>query len=192
YAPDAQGNTIPDFSNVGYVSGVVPLPGTGGVAEVPVKAVVKPPAGGADAGATIQAAIDLVSKLPQDANGFRGAVLLEAGEDRIGGGTTPPTPRGRRPPAGRAPPRTRCRAPGGTVLRATGTGRRYEEHLPLNDGLVQIEGAVPGGAAWTGGDDFTTLAVAGTQHNITDTHVPVGSHSFHVDSLAGLHVGDSV
>jgi hypothetical protein len=184
YAPDAQGNTIPDFSTVGYRSGVVPLPGTGGAPAVPVKAVVTPPAGGADAGATIQAAIDLVSKLPLDANGFRGAVLLQAGEYRIGGHLTIST--------SGVVLRGEGSGPGGTVLRATGTGRRYQEHLPLNDGLVQLVGAVPGGAAWTGSDDFASLAVAGTQHNLTDNYVPVGARSFHVDGTAGLHVGDSV
>jgi hypothetical protein len=55
---------------------------------------------------------------------------------------------------------------------------------------VQIEGAVPDGSNWNGGDKFT--AVAGTTHNLTDDYVPVGSHSFHVDSTAGLKVGDSV
>jgi hypothetical protein len=184
YTPNAQGNTIPDFSNVGYMSGVVPLPGTEGVPAVPVKAVVTPPAGGADAGATIQAAIDLVSKLPLDANGFRGAVLLKAGEYRIGGHITIST--------SGVVLRGEGTGPGGTVLRASGTDRRYQEHHPLEDGLVQIEGAVPGGAAWTGGDDFATLAVAGTEHNITDDYVPVGARSFHVEGLAGLHVGDSV
>jgi hypothetical protein len=184
YTPDAQGNTIPDFSNVGYMSGVVPLPGTGGVPEVPVKAVVKPPGGSADAGATIQAAIDLVSKLPQDANGFRGAVLLKAGEYRIGGHVTIST--------SGVILRGEGTGPTGTVLRATGTGRRYNEHHPLEDGVVQIEGAVPGVAAWTGGDDFKTLAVPGTEETITDNYVPVGARSFHLDSIIGLHVGDPI
>src|SRR5262249_55223650 len=39
---------------------------------------------------------------------------------------------------------------------------------------------------------FATLAVAGTEHNITDKYVPVGARSVHVDSTAGLHAGDSV
>src|SRR6516225_11392499 len=79
YVPDAQGNVIPDFSNVGYQSGIAALPGTNGTPDVPVKVIVQPLAKGVDAGATIQAAIDRVSKLPIDANGFRGAVLLKAG-----------------------------------------------------------------------------------------------------------------
>jgi hypothetical protein len=184
YVPDAQGNTIPDFSNVGYMSGVVPLPGTGGTPDVPVKAVVKPPAGGADAGASIQAAIDLVSKLPIDENGFRGAVLLKAGEYRIAGQV--------HIRASGVVLRGEGMGPTGTILRATGTAKRYDPNHPFVDGLVQIEGAIPGGASWRGGDDFTKLEVAGTDHHITDDYVPVGARSFHVDSTAGLHVGDSV
>jgi hypothetical protein len=184
YVPDAQGNVIPDFSNVGYESGVVPLPGTSGTPEVPVKATVKPPAGGADAGATIQAAIDLVAKLPVDAEGFRGAVLLKAGEYRIAGQI--------HIRASGVVLRGEGIGPTGTVLRATGTDQRYDPLHPYVDGLVQIEGAIPGGASWTGGDDFANLAVAGTEHNVTDIYVPVGARSFHVDSVAGLKVGDSV
>jgi hypothetical protein len=182
YVPDAQGNVIPDFSNVGYESGIVPLPGTNGTRAVPVKAIVKPLAKGVDAGATIQAAIDQVSKLPVDANGFRGAVLLEAGTYPIAGQI--------HITASGVVLRGEGTGPGGTTLLATGTSQRYDAHHPYKDGLVQIEGAVPGLDAWTGGDAFT--AVAGTTHNITDKYVPVGAHSFHVDSIAGLQVGDSV
>src|SRR5262249_26783065 len=64
YTPDAQGNIIPDFSNIGYLSGTVPLPGTDGTPDVPVKKTIQPPPGLADATAVIQAAIDEVSKLP--------------------------------------------------------------------------------------------------------------------------------
>jgi hypothetical protein len=184
YVPDAQGNIIPDFSNVGYMSGTVPLPGTQGTPEVPVKAIVQPPAKGVDAGATIQAAIDQVSKLPLDPNGFRGAVLLKAGNYFIGGQiritTSGVVLRGEGTDST------------GTILHATGTSRRYDEKLPFGDGLVQLEGAIPGGPSWRGGDDFATLKVPGTDHNITDNYVPVGARSFHVESIAGLQAGDSV
>jgi hypothetical protein len=189
YVPDAQGNVIPDFSDVGYESGIVPLPGTDGTPDVPVKAIVTAPAKGVDAGPIIQAAIDQVSKLPLDANGFRGAVLLKAGLYPISGqiriATSGVVLRGEGTDVtgtGRT----------GTVLEATGTGRRYDPHRPFGDGVVQIEGAVPGGANWNGGDDFTQFVVAGTTHNVTDDYVPVGARSFHVESVAGLRVGDSV
>ena len=80
YAADAQGNTVPDFSTCGYMGGGVSLP------EAAVKATVEPVAG--DAGARIQAAIDGVAKLPPDARGLRGAVLLRRGEYRVAGTIT--------------------------------------------------------------------------------------------------------
>jgi hypothetical protein len=189
YVPDAQGNRIPDFSDVGYESGIVPLPGTDGTPDVPVKVIVTPTARGVDAGPLIQNAIDQVSKLPLDADGFRGAVLLKAGlypiSSQIRITTSGVVLRGEG---------TDVTGTGltGTVLEATGTDRRYDPHHPFGDGVVQIEGAVPGGATWNGGDDFTQFAVAGTTHNITDDYVPVGARSFHVDSIAGLQVGNSV
>ena len=71
YVPDEQGNTISDCSHAGYGGGGVPIP------TVPVKETIWPVAG--DNTAHVQAAIDKVSALPLDRNGFRGAVLLRAG-----------------------------------------------------------------------------------------------------------------
>jgi hypothetical protein len=155
YTPDDQADRIPDFSQVGYRGGLVPLP------DVPVRVTVNP--GPGDDGALIQAAIDQVSALPLDANGFRGAVLLTAGEYQIAG-------------------HLEIRASGvvlrgegdsetGTALRATGTDPRT---------LVQVLG--------TG----NRTLVAGTRHNLIDPYVPVGARSFQVGSTAGLRVGDTV
>src|SRR5690349_449239 len=71
YVADSLGNTIPDFSNAGYKGGGVAIP------YVPVKATIWPGVG--DNTRKIQAAIDSVSALAPDANGFRGAVLLKMG-----------------------------------------------------------------------------------------------------------------
>lgn len=71
YAPDEQGNIIPDCSYVGYGGGGVPIP------TVAVKEIIWPVPG--DNVANVQAAIDKVSALPLDKSGFRGAVLLRAG-----------------------------------------------------------------------------------------------------------------
>ena len=70
-APDSLGNIIPDFSNAGYGGGGVRLP------IVPNKVTLWGVEG--DATPVIQAAIDSVSAMPADVNGFRGAVLLRAG-----------------------------------------------------------------------------------------------------------------
>jgi Family of unknown function (DUF6298) len=71
YTPDAQGNRIPDFSYCGYKASEQPIP------NIDVKVVVPVKTG--DATLRIQAALDYVASLPADANGFRGAVLLQKG-----------------------------------------------------------------------------------------------------------------
>ena len=72
YTPDEQGNRIPDFSYCGYMASESAIP------NVPVKVVV--PVKKGDATIRIQAAIDYVGNLPLNADGFRGAVLLEKGK----------------------------------------------------------------------------------------------------------------
>ncbi len=80
YATDAQGNQIMDFSYAGYKGGGVQLP------FVPAAATVSP--SGGDDTSTIQAAIDSVSQLSPDPNGFRGAVVLLAGTYNVSGTLT--------------------------------------------------------------------------------------------------------
>lgn len=77
YTPDELGNTIPDFSNVGYRYGDFPIPEIATVVEVS-------PVDGDD-GATIQAAINSLFNMEPDENGFRGAVLLKAGVYQVSG-----------------------------------------------------------------------------------------------------------
>lgn len=77
YVPDAMGNTIPDFSYSGYELSNRAIP------DVPAKIKVSAIQG--DATARIQQAIDYVSGLRPDANGFRGAVLLEKGVFKVQG-----------------------------------------------------------------------------------------------------------
>jgi hypothetical protein len=77
YFPDEKGNTIPDFSLVGYHHGLKEIP------QVKVVKIVDPVKG--DAGNIIQAAIDEVSALPIGADGFRGAILLKKGDYSIAG-----------------------------------------------------------------------------------------------------------
>ena len=77
YTPDTQGNRIPDFSYCGYKASEQPIP------DVAVKVVV--PVTKGDATLRIQSALDYVSSLPADANGFRGAVLLQKGTYEVSG-----------------------------------------------------------------------------------------------------------
>ncbi|MGB7160523.1 MAG: hypothetical protein WBD40_20830 [Tepidisphaeraceae bacterium] len=80
YAPDGNGNAIPDFSHCGYMGGGVAIP------DVPVKVTLKPEKGAnGDDTQRIQNAIDEVAKLSPDQNGIRGAVLLRKGTYRVAG-----------------------------------------------------------------------------------------------------------
>lgn len=72
YFPDERGNTIPDFSRVGYHHGDKSIP------HYPVTKVVHP-VEGADNRRNIQDAIDEMSQLKPDENGHRGTVLLKRG-----------------------------------------------------------------------------------------------------------------
>ena len=81
YRPiNAQGDKILDFSHCGYGGGGVALP------DVPTKITVAPDADDNDDTPRMQAAIDQVSKLPLDANGFRGAVLFRRGQYEMADG----------------------------------------------------------------------------------------------------------
>src|SRR5271155_160035 len=65
YQPyDQQGDAIPDFSNCGYMGGGVWIP------DVQTKLTLQPDPGSPDDTARIQHAVDQVSALPLDANGF--------------------------------------------------------------------------------------------------------------------------
>jgi len=77
YQTDDNGNRVMDFSFAGYQGGGVALP------NVPVAVTVDPVDG--DNTANIQGAIDSVSQLPPDQNGFSGAVLLNPGTYDVSG-----------------------------------------------------------------------------------------------------------
>ncbi|MFN8349619.1 MAG: DUF6298 domain-containing protein [Spirosomataceae bacterium] len=80
YTPDSLGNRVPDFSYCGYRAGTEAIP------DVPILVVV--PALKGDATLRIQSAIDYVSGLPLDKNGWRGAVLLGKGTFEVAGQLT--------------------------------------------------------------------------------------------------------
>ena len=71
YTPDSKGNTLPDFSGVGYMNSEVAIP------TVAVVKTVYPVAG--DNLANIQNAINEVAAMPLGPDGFRGAILFKAG-----------------------------------------------------------------------------------------------------------------
>jgi len=80
YKVEANGDRVPDFSFCGYMASEIPIP------DVAVKVIV--PSISGDATLQIQTAIDYVSSLPLDHNGFRGTVLLEKGTFEVAGSLT--------------------------------------------------------------------------------------------------------
>ena len=77
YIVDEKGDRIPDYSYAGYKAAEEQIP------DIPIKIVV--PVQKGDATYVIQAAIDYVSNLEPDKNGFRGTILLEKGIYEISG-----------------------------------------------------------------------------------------------------------
>src|SRR4051812_41569023 len=73
YTYDSVGDTVPDFSNAGYMGGGVKIP------TVKVATTLGPMAGEKDASGRIQAAIDALAKEALGSDGFRGAILLQKG-----------------------------------------------------------------------------------------------------------------
>lgn len=75
YTTEPNGDRIPDFSYCGYKASEAPIP------DLTVKVVV--PFAKGDATLRIQSALDYIASLPQDENGFRGAVLLQKGNYEV-------------------------------------------------------------------------------------------------------------
>lgn len=163
YVADSLGNRIPDFSHAGYKGGGVAIP------NVPIRETVWPVAGN-DA-ENVQAAIDRVSALPPDANGFRGKVLLKMGTYEL-----------------EKPIQIKA---SGVVLRGEGMseigtiliGKTIAQSQPPRGprpALINIAGAAP-----------VKIIEEGKQQ-ITDKYVPVGANSFTVASAKGLKVGEKI
>ena len=178
YTPDYKGNRIPDFSMVGYRNGM-------DIPHVPVRLEVQPMDG--DDTDRIQAAIDSVSAMPLDEDGFRGTVLLKKGVYEIGG--------------------TLFIRASGVVLRGKGQGDFKEfwldpamgltfdemkEHLSDKEATILIA---------TGRDRRWVFRVEGdggvvgdmaTASEILENYVPVGANSFTVASAEKFSVGDNI
>ncbi len=155
YVEGARGDRVVDFSHAGYGGGGVAIP------MVPARIRVEP--GPGDDRQRIQAAIELVSALPPDAEGFRGAVLLAPGRFEVEGGL--------RLAASGVVLRGAGNGEDGTTILATGTGRRA---------LLTVAG------------EGAMAELPGTRRAVTDAYVPVGAKSLTLDDAAGLKPGDRV
>ena len=154
YEALALGDRVPDYSHAGYRGGGVALP------VLPAKVLVTPADG--DDGARIQAALDFVAGLTPDANGWRGAVQLAAGRYEIAGQL--------KLTASGVVLRGAGSGSDGTVLVATGTGRRP---------LIEVAGRY----------ERKDLAPA---RPVASPYVPVGARELTVTDPAGLAVGQTV
>lgn len=155
YYSDSLGNHLPDFSYAGYMEGGVPLP------NVPVKLTISPVVG--DNTANIQNAINSVSALSPDTNGFRGAVLLNPGFYTIAG--------------------TLSINAGGVVLRGSGDNTNTGTVL-LVTGASRAVISVGGSGSWS---------QVGNSYSITDLYVPLGATNVHINGgiTWGTNVTDS-
>ncbi len=155
YAADARGNTIVDFSHAGYGGGGDAIP------DVPARILVTP--GGGQHRVRIQAALDRVSRMPLDADGLRGAVVLAPGRYEVDTSLSI------------AASGVILRGSGdgdqGTVIAATGTSRRT---------LIEVAGR------------GERQEIAASRRAIADAYVPVGSRSVTLDNTSGFTVGDAI
>ena len=167
YRTTERGDRIMDFSHAGYMGGGVALP------DALVKATVKP-TGGEDDTDAIQRAIEDVAKMPPDAGGIRGAVLLAPGTftsaKPIVLHTSGVVLRGS------------GSGEGGTTIRMTGPRHR----------AITIGGE--GGAQANSGNEPRDVGPAsrGAATSITDAYVPAGTNAFAVADAAGFAVGDTI
>lgn len=164
YAPEpSSGIRIPDFSRAGYRGGSVPIP------EVPTLLMIQPISG--DNTTHIQNAIDSISALPPDQNGFRGALLLGPGVYPVYGTLRMPV--------------------SGVILR--GSGR--DSDTLTNTHILGL-GNTPADRIILemGGGDATQFAgmVPGTKTDIISPLVAVGDQQFRVADPGLYKPGDNI
>ncbi len=156
YHPDEKGNILPDFSRVGYHHGNQAIP------DVKIVKTISSNEGG-NQQQLIQNAIDEVSGLNPDKNGFRGAILIKSGIYKI--------------------PGTLNLKKSGIVLRGEGDEENGTKLVATGAGqrsLLKITG--------TG----KATEIPGSRTNITDQYVPVGTFSFNVADAKAFKAGDKV
>jgi hypothetical protein len=173
YIADSLGNKIPDFSNAGYKGGGVSIP------YVAIKETVWPVLG--DNSENIQAAIDRVSALPQDAAGFRGTVLLKMGIYNL--------------------EKTISIKTSGVVLRGEGMSDIGTILVGKLEDIPEESQGLPMERQRRGFRRSPLISVHGesgfipqedTKQAITDEYVPVGARSFNIASTKEFKPGDMV
>lgn len=164
YKTTKKGDRIMDFSHAGYKGGGVTLP------YVPAKLTVHPLGEGEDCTDYIQKAIDMVSALPKDTNGFRGAVLL-------------------------APGRYICNrslqiTADGVVLRGSGSDPSGSVIIMTGDKHTAI--ILSNTLRQRVGNRLGETSPNEKCFKVIDKYIPAGSCSFNVSDATGLTVGDNI
>jgi hypothetical protein len=154
YGTIGSGNVVPDYSGVGYKNSEEAIP------SVPTVLTLSAVAG--DNRAAIQAAIDQIAAMPVQPNGFRGALLLNAGYYEVSN--------------------TLLVSTSGIVIRGQGTGAtsgtRIHYTRNVQSDCLQFSGA----------STFTY----GTAQRVQGSYVPYGAKQVTLPSGHGLAVGDWV
>jgi len=163
YSQDEEHNYIVDFSYAGYKNGNEAIP------NIPVVKTIQAISG--DNTEHIQDAIDEVAALPADANGIRGAILLEEGWYEVKGVIELEAP--------------------GIVLRGVGEGDDPDENT-----VLEAKGNSPSKRSLivVGTEDHEEWGeeVPGTRTNIVSSFLPAGSRSLEVEDISLFEVGDPV
>ena len=154
-------NLMIDYSHCGFMGGGVAIP------DVPVKVTLYPQFG--DDQQRIQEAIDYVSGLEPDAQGYRGAVLLKAGSYELGNELLSQSDA------------LQIRK-SGVVLRGEGQGSDgtiLTSSFEVKHQMIATRPERPS---------------AGQSHHtrISDPYVGSGVHGFHVEDASGYAVGDTI
>lgn len=144
YRSDEKGNRVPDFSYCGYEASETAIP------EVEVKVII--PVTNGDATETIQNAIDYVSSLPADINGFKGTVLFQKGTYKLNGRLIIKSsgvvlrgcgmqPDGTVLMAAGTDRETLIRVVGGTVNSVSESHKILQKYVPVNARKIAVENA---------------------------------------------------
>ncbi|MBK18515.1 MAG: hypothetical protein CMM52_06740 [Rhodospirillaceae bacterium] len=163
YNKESDGTRLPDFSHAGFRGGGIPIP------TILEKVMVRP-SGGEDR-ETIQAAIDQVSALSPDKNGFRGAVLLKVGRYKVTG--------------------TLYIEKSGVVLRGE-AGTVIDHHTADGKKGEKTSLFLFSPNKKFGKWSHKKVAVKGTRRKIVDGYVPLGARKITLKSASGLKVDDAI
>jgi autotransporter-associated beta strand protein len=155
YSNDNMGNRLPDFSFAGYEGGGVAIP-TNIIVKTNLSAIT------GDNTAHIQGAINYVSGLTPDANGFRGVVLLNPGTYIIGGSLTI--------------------SAGGVILRGSGDNTNTGTVLLVTNTARTVLN-VTGSGSWS---------KTGSTYTITNLYTPLGATNFGLNTTPAFSVGSTI